>query len=123
MNVMARRNQVDGNEWRLTCNPTGDNQHILVVDSPRLIRARRQMGALLEDCGLDSYFDLRLADEELQGHIDAHVTARAAARDAGINADRVLVEAAKKLHEKMSLRDVAILLGYSHQYIAVLVKE
>lgn len=62
--------------------------------------------------------DLILKDSELQELIDEVKRTKAAARQAQAEAEAAFGKAARRLTETAAVRDVAAMLGYSHQYVA-----
>lgn len=62
--------------------------------------------------------DLELEDQELQSLIDEVKRAKVAAREAQENADAALGKAARALTQNATVRNVASMLGHSHQYVA-----
>lgn len=107
----------DGEDWVLTLEDL-DGTKVVIAGCRTLKRARQKMSERLEEMGAGPYFTIRFGDPEMQAAVDAHADARKKAQKAVMDADAALSWAALALHQKMSLRDVAVMLGYSHQYIA-----
>ncbi len=64
--------------------------------------------------------DLKLEDAELQELVDEVHHRQAALRDAKFHYDAAMGAAARALTKRMTVRDVAAMLGCSHQYVAKL---
>lgn len=64
--------------------------------------------------------DLKLEDSELQELVDEVRRRQATLRDAKFHYDAAMGTAARTLTKRMTLRDVAEMLGCSHQYVAKL---
>lgn len=121
----------DGNHWaaKLTDLPVGNDQtkgKLLVRDRTwrGLLQGLREGVAELLDVPIDSFrVTVAFADPEIENAVREALTARKEARDASEVASKKMYQAVTLLAKTASLRDIGALLGYSYQYIRILLAE